>query len=70
MYPTFIAVLHFYYQSGKPVVDYLMKVRFAIVYFRRIINNEKFKKKHKKKLLLLLSKALKIYAVVFTKQPL
>ena len=35
-----------YYQPGKPVVDYLMKVRFAIVgfKFRRITINKKFQK--------------------------
>ena len=36
----------FYYQPGKPVVDYLIKVRFAIVCFRRIIINEKLKKNY------------------------
>ena len=54
IYSTFITVLHLYYQPGKPVVDYLIKVRLAIVCFRRIIINEKFKKPTLLSLLLIL----------------
>ena len=43
-YSKFITVLYFYYQPGKPVVDYIIKVRFAMVCFRRIIIDEKFQK--------------------------